>query len=405
MIRSTRTFPSVVAALASIAALASPCRAADAPPAATTAAAIISADAAAPAAPKSDAPAAASFKPSFSIHGYLTAAYGKTSDGEILGVTREGTTDYMRAALQLRFEMTPKDTALIQLRHIQLGNSPSAQFKQDVELNWAYLEHRFTDNFRVRVGRTPIPYALDNELHSVGIVLPFYRLPTSIYPPDTFNHETLDGVHLTYEHSLHRDWSGAFDLYGGAVTTGNEYINLGDRVALNKVTIPNLRGARILVHNSDDTMQFYVSDLRDLRKNSALNGFIPAQSEVLSEGFHLRYRRFDLEAEHAKWATRGKGGSYFPHTGYVQLGYDITERWSVHGLAEYNRIDLPGLKEKGDFFDGMGGSVGCRLSPHVVWKAEAQRIRGYFEDVPVRNIVLDPQFHTTVFLTSISVAF
>lgn len=405
MISSTRSFPGVVAALVSIVALASPCLAADAPPAAP-AAAIVSADAAAPDAPKSDAPAAsASFKPSFSIHGYLTAAYGKTSDGEILGLTREGTADYMRAALQMRFEMTPKDTALIQLRHIQLGSSPSAQFKQDVELNWAYFEHRFTDNLRIRVGRTPIPYALDNELHSVGIVLPFYRLPTAIYPPDTFNHETLDGVHLTYDHSLYRDWSGTFDVYGGAVSPGNEYLHIDNRVALNKVTIPNLRGARVLIHNSDDTMQFYISDLRDLRKNSALNGFIPAQGEVLTEGLRVRYRHFDLEAEHGKWTTRGKGGSYYPHTGYVQLGYDITERWSVHGLAEYNRIDLPGVKEKGDFFDGLGGSVGLRLSPHVLLKAEAERIRGYFEDVPVRNIVLDPQFHNTVFIASISVAF
>jgi hypothetical protein len=345
------------------------------------------------------------FKPSFVIHGYLTAAYGKTSEGQALGISDEGTTDYMRAALQLRFEMAPKDSAVIQLRHIQIGNSPSAQFKQEVEVGWAYYEHRFSERLRLRAGRTPLPYAFDNEFQSAGIVLPFYRLPPSLYSPDTNNHETLDGGSLFYEQPIHGDWSAGVDLYGGSVTSGNENINTGTSYVANKVTAPNLRGARILVHNSDDTVQAYVSGMRYRRDHSAINGFQPTQAEVVTEGIRLRHGAFDFQAEHLRAPFHGPLLGYTFHGAYAQLGYAATERWGIHALAERLRIDFGGIREGGDYYDSLGGSVTYRVSNHAVLKVEEQRLRTYGNDSPVRNIVTDPQFHTTLFIASVSVAF
>lgn len=352
--------------------------------------------------PPPAADAAPVFKRTFIIHGYLTQAYARTTGGEIWGATKEGTTDYGRAALQLRFEMSPKDTALIQLRHVALGASPTAQYKPDVEVNWAYFEHRFSDALRIRVGRAPLPYAFDNDLHSVGVVLPFYRLPISVYPPDTFNHETLDGANLTYDRNLVGDWGTSVDLYAGDVSEATE---LFPPLPLTHVKHRDLRGGRVLIHPTDDSLQFYFSQMQYVSLNSALTGFAPADATIRSEGARGRFGKFDVQAEHTLWAVRGDKGSWFAHSRYVQVGYAFTDKWSAHVLMERLRFHFPGAHENGDEYDGTSASISYRCSPNVVLKLERTHYKGFITDVPVRNIFTDRPYATNFAIASVSVAF
>ena len=130
-----------------------------------------------------------------SIHGYLTQGYAVSDSAHVEGIPKEGTTDYRRAALLMRYATTSSDNFVIQLAHRRLGNSPSMQFEPDVKVDWAYYEHTFSGpSTRLRVGKSPIPFGIYNEVRYVGTQLPFYRAPYAMYHEGIYTAETVDGV-------------------------------------------------------------------------------------------------------------------------------------------------------------------------------------------------------------------
>jgi hypothetical protein len=115
------------------------------------------------------------------VHGYLTQAYARTNEHQLIGINDEGTTDYRMAALQFRYAITTNDNFVIQFSHERIGDSPVMQFKNDVELDWVFYEHRFNDATSVKVGKVQIPMGIYNEIRDVGTILPFYRPIFSFY--------------------------------------------------------------------------------------------------------------------------------------------------------------------------------------------------------------------------------
>src|SRR6185295_2209749 len=96
------------------------------------------------------------------VHGFLTQAYASTDGHQFVGITEGGTTDYRSAALQLRADMTRKDSFAILIAHERLGESPVMSFRDEVELDWLFYEHRFASS-AVKVGRVQIPFGIYNE--------------------------------------------------------------------------------------------------------------------------------------------------------------------------------------------------------------------------------------------------
>jgi hypothetical protein len=131
---------------------------------------------------------------SLSIHGYLTQAYGMSSGDTIMGLTREGTFDYRRAAILVRFGMTSKDFMVVQVAHRRLGGSPTMAFEEPIKVDMAFYERRFHNGASVRVGKTSLPMGIYNDIRYVGTLLPFYRAPFSIYNEGSRVSETIDGV-------------------------------------------------------------------------------------------------------------------------------------------------------------------------------------------------------------------
>lgn len=136
-----------------------------------------------------------------SIHGYLSQAYAKSDGNQILGVDSEGTTDYRTAALLLRYEMSDFDSFVVQLSNERLGESPFGALREDVTFDWLFYERKIGGSTALRVGKVPNPFGIYAELRDVGILLPFYRPPNSIYQ-EFFLSETIDGV------SVSRDFHG-----------------------------------------------------------------------------------------------------------------------------------------------------------------------------------------------------
>src|SRR6185436_5467510 len=102
------------------------------------------------------------FSAKITLNGYLTQAYARSDEHQILGITKAGTADYSTAALRIRADMTPDDAFVLQLAHIRIGNSPIQQLKNEVDIEWLYYQRNFGDT-RLKLGRVQIPFGIYNE--------------------------------------------------------------------------------------------------------------------------------------------------------------------------------------------------------------------------------------------------
>jgi hypothetical protein len=149
-----------------------------------------------------------------SIHGFLSQAYAATDTGQLYGIPASGTSDYRTAALQFRYDVADATNVTIQLAHERLGRSRLQESIPDVALDWAYVEHRFSDLLSVKAGRVQIPVGIYNEVRDVGTVLPLYAPPALIYREGIFGAEAVDGIVTGHRVGFGR-WSVDANLYYG----------------------------------------------------------------------------------------------------------------------------------------------------------------------------------------------
>ena len=150
-----------------------------------------------------------------SVHGYLNQAYAFTDGKSIFGITKDGTTDYRHLALQFRNDVDESNVFIIQLSHRREGNSPEMQFHDDVELDWAYFEHRFSENFSIKIGKIQLPLGIYSEIRDVGVLLPFYQIPYMPYGESSYMSETIDGFSFKHTLPLSDNSSIESDLFVG----------------------------------------------------------------------------------------------------------------------------------------------------------------------------------------------
>lgn len=172
-------------------------------------------------------------KSKLQVHGFLTQAWatgsnltggfpnpdgspaGLTIDELSLGIPEDGTTSYRNMAIQFRYEISDKDIMLVQLSSRALGNSPTTDTEDEVELDWAFYERRLADNTSLKVGRVQIPHGIFNEIRDVGTILPFYRPAFNVYQEGANTSETVDGLALSHTFAPASDWSVDATLYFG----------------------------------------------------------------------------------------------------------------------------------------------------------------------------------------------
>lgn len=146
------------------------------------------------------------------LHASLNAAYGKSNDLPVLGIPKEGTVDYRVMTLQFRYQLAPQDAFVVQLLNRRLGSSPLAGVLNDVTTQMAFWQHR-AGAITTKVGRTPLPRGLMNEVRYIGTVLPFFRQPFEI-SGDAF--DALDGVLISGRRELAKGFSVEGHAHFGA---------------------------------------------------------------------------------------------------------------------------------------------------------------------------------------------
>lgn len=314
-------------------------------------------------------------KDKLSLHGYFTQAFGMSDGHQVFGIPEEGTDDYRNAALQLRYELTDRSTAVVQVSHESMGESN--RDGNALELDWAFFEQRFSNGTALRIGRVQIPFGIWNELRDVGTILPFHRLPVGFYGEDHFTSETVDGLVASHVFENASPWRWSLDGYGGrwkmseAAFSDNEarVDALGVHLWVD-TPVDGLRlglGAR--------TMR--ISDLASVAAGERQNW------NEWSASLDSRFDRLTVQAEYRE--THFERGNQ--SAGYLHLGYELARGWSLHAQVEMTDLELPMGRRQGslhsiDLFDDVALSIKGPVWRDIVLKLEYHVSKGFLVDDP-----------------------
>lgn len=306
-----------------------------------------------------------------SIHGYLTQAYAKSDGLPIQGIPKDGTWDYLVAALQMRYAISENDHLIFQARVRRVGSSLLSD--NDIELDWAYYAHDFGP-FAAKIGKIPIPLGLYNEIRSVGTVLPFFRAPASFYHEGT---ETIKGALISNRLPLGR-WSLESEAYAGnidlvvpaftpagpALFTSEVSGNYGANIWLN-TPIPGVRVGGAALHFR------LPSAVGDTVGNTAYSGSVDAT-------FDRIFVRGEFQQLMLTKVLQG-GGNETQDIAYGQAGLKLTDHLSLNIQVEIANDHDPGRSFRAT--DDRAIGVDYAVSPNIVFKIEGHAAKGYGFDL------------------------
>jgi hypothetical protein len=322
-----------------------------------------------------------------SIHGYLTQGYAVSDSALTMGIPKEGTTDYRRAAILLRYASTDKDNFVLQLAHRRLGNSPSMAFESDVKLDWAFYEHEFGTQTRMRVGKAPIPFGIYNETRYVGTQIPLYRL--------TVMQPLFSESPFAMEASAYAGSFSYLDFATVQVTPGN-FQYLGQRVRAQSAL-----GGQLWISTPLEGLRFggggqrYTVDKAFFQpRKTTFDGYF-ASVDGKFERFMLRseFRHVDAKKimKYNAWYTQG--------------GVQLTSRLSINAQSERASYQVKtttsNYKVQNSFDDAVG--ISWAVSPNLVFKVEGHQRKDH--NVEGVSNVLGTPAEGNYYISSLSVAF
>jgi hypothetical protein len=323
------------------------------------------------------------------IHGYLTQGYVTSSDLPIFGIPTDGTADYRNAALQFRYGLSQSDNVVLQFNHRRLGNSVLTQQGSDVELSWAFYQHRFGGNASVRIGRVPMPGGIFNETRDVGTLLPFYRAPGNFYMEGI---ETIDGVTGTLELPF-GDWS--FESHASYGGFGIE------------IPIMTPEGAQLYVDRIEG-LSTYQGWLNTPLYGVRVGGSGMHWSDETQGGDVLGWsasvdadrERFFVRGEYRNLDLNGTRLSNYYAQGGVRLG-----RVGVNGQADFadTQVDTPIGELRYQGARDLAVGLSFSHTPLLVYKLEAHRAKGSTFDTFIDP--MGPKAQSDYFIGSVSVSF
>ncbi len=332
------------------------------------------------------------------IHGYLTQAYAFSDGNQILGIPKEGTTDYRNMALQFGYTFDQNGLIVIQFSHKRLGLSPAMAFEDDVKLDWAFVKYQLTEALSIKVGKVQIPFGIYNELRDVGTMLPFYRAPYGIYQEGSWTSETVDGLVLSGRFLPDNPWSFDVSLfYGGwdLIVTIEESPTL--------IRVKDGAGACVWLNTPIDGLRLGLEGHREKLSGVDDNTNQTSWTASLDGSFE----RFTTRAEYiSKDFDAGFWRSYYAH-----LGYNISDKMSLNVQADISNLNLevegPFFTATADVeFKNYGVGLNYAFRYNLVLKAEHHWTDGYNtegEDSP--NIFTDDPVKTEYSIISLSTSF
>lgn len=314
------------------------------------------------------------------VGGYGGAVFARTLRNGYGAATPDGATDasFSLAVISRQYD------------DLVLGASVQVNDGGSTDLDWAFVEWRLADAFRLRAGKLKQPFGLYSEIHDVGTLRPFFNLPQAVYGPIGATAEAYVGAGATGRLGSSGGWGLQYDLYGGELRLSS--IELAGLLAPGATpappveqvdTLDRMLGARLTVSTPIRGLSAQLSAYRARRVDLAggavaqvaagpsleyLDGALSARAEYV----HLTQGIETLDAgyvevarylgEHLQLAARGEAaqsrlsgiaaGSFGRHReAALGVNYwansDVAFKASFH-LLDGNRLVLPDRVGPGD---------------------------------------------------------
>lgn len=136
------------------------------------------------------------------LNGFATIASGTTISGDdtIEGYDKSFSLEpNSLLGVQLSSDFTQKNSAVVQV--ITRGED-----NWDIDVDWAYISHKYNDKLTFKAGRQRIPFFYYSEYIDVGYALPWITPPTAVYGIMTDTYTGISGRYQTtkmnYTHSV-----------------------------------------------------------------------------------------------------------------------------------------------------------------------------------------------------------
>jgi hypothetical protein len=333
--------------------------------------------------------AAQSWTDKLSIHGYLTQGVAKSDTGIVIGIPKDGTAEYRRVALLLRYAATTHDRLVLEFASRELGVSPSQALQPDVNIEWAFYEHQFgSSTTKVRVGEIPIPIGIYNEIRYVGTLLPFYRPPYEMYGEGNFTSETMDGISVSHTFLTASQWPLEAQGYAGTFkyllfatipdSTGKLTYTGGQALA------QDVLGGQLWLSTPVDGLRVGAGGMR---YTSVGIVFLRPGEKGSETTWQLsvdgNFDRFQARAEYGRFIA----GVFTQPRYYVQAGVRVWGPVTVNGQLEYQNQKDTDPNSPFDIAYDRDRVIGvnCAVSSNIVVKLEAHFTKGYNFEMPVNT--------------------
>ena len=344
------------------------------------------------------------------VHAFLNQAWGKTDGNQIEGIPEDGTTNYRTLALQFRYAITLDDILVVQLQNEARGESPLDEVRDEIEVDWAFYEHRFNESTGLRLGRVRMPLGIYNEIRDVGTLLPFFEPPEGIYSDGLFTQESLDGAAFYHHLRPAEGWRLTLDGYYGE---WDRQLILPTDDVVDFSRADEGIGLQSWLETPVDGLRFGLGGLRYEVSGSLYNLNEEDTWELAIASLDGSFDRWMLRAEYMDAGfemfveplvfDQGRYVSY-----YGQLGFRLSERWTLWAQYDVADAEMAGSRAPTfdvDLLEDMALSVAYSPRSEIVFKGEIHAMEGFIGSLPEVNIFSDPPAKTDYGLLSVAVAF
>lgn len=345
------------------------------------------------------------------VHAFFNQAWAKSDGSVIEGIPEDGTTDYRTLALQFRYAITLDDVLVVQLQNESRGESLVDEVRDEIEVDWAFYEHRFNESAGLRLGRVRVPLGIYNEIRDVGTLLPFFEPPEGIYSDGLFTQESVDGAALYYQLTPAAGWRLTLDGYYGE---WDRQLVLPTDVQVDLSHADGGAGLQAWLETPVDGLRFGLGGLRYDVSGSLYNLEDEDTWKLLVASLDATFDRWIARAEYmdASYSLLVSSvlafddGSYESY--YGQLGYRLTDHWTLWGQYDVGDVRLAGSHAPTteiDLLEDYAVSVTFAPRSEILFKAEAHTGEGFIGFVPGISAFVDEPVATDYAIVSVSVAF
>lgn len=178
------------------------------------------------------------------VHAFVSQGFLVSTDNNYLAESEHGSFELTEVGINFTKPLTDQLRMGIQLFARDLG--PIGNY--DAQLDWFYIDYRWSDWLGFRAGRVKVPFGLYNEVNDIDSARTFVLLPQSIYPTEQRDFLLAQtGVEIYGYVDLKSAGAIDYRLYGGTIFIDDFGPSRpGSPVQISEVNIPYVAGARVL---------------------------------------------------------------------------------------------------------------------------------------------------------------